>query len=69
MNNPTKSKLSRRNFLLAAGAGGVAAVAAVASRTVSTEEPKAVAGNDDKRRGKGYQETAHVRSYYNTTKV
>ena len=69
MNNQTKSKLSRRNFLLAAGVGGVAAVAAVAGRTVSTEEAKAVAGNDDKRRGKGYQETAHVRSYYNTTKV
>jgi hypothetical protein len=69
MNNPTKSKLSRRNFLLAAGVGGAAAVAAVAGRVVSTEEPKAVAGNDDKRRGKGYQETAHVRSYYNTTKV
>jgi len=68
MNNQTKSKLSRRNFLLAAGAGGVATVAAVAGRAVSTEEPKAVASND-KRRGKGYQETAHVRSYYNTTKV
>lgn len=69
MNNQTKMKLSRRNFLLAAGVGGVATVAAVAGRTVSTEEPKAVAGNGDKRRGKGYQETAHVRSYYNTTKV
>jgi nitrous oxide reductase len=69
MNNQTKSKLSRRNFLLAAGVGGVATVAAVAGRAVSTEEPKAVASNDDKRRGKGYQETAHVRSYYNTTKV
>ena len=68
MNNQTKSRLSRRNFLLAAGAGGVATVAAVAGRTVPAEEPKAVAGND-KRRGKGYQETAHVRTYYNTTKV
>jgi nitrous oxide reductase len=68
MNNQTKSKLSRRNFLLVAGAGGVATVAAVAGRAVSTEEPKAVASND-KRRGKGYQETAHIRSYYNTTKV
>jgi nitrous oxide reductase len=68
MNNQTKSKLSRRTFLLAAGAGGVATVAAVAARAVSTEEPKPAASND-KRRGKGYQETAHVRSYYNTTKV
>jgi nitrous oxide reductase len=66
MNIQTKSRLSRRNFLLAAGAGGVAAVAAVAGG--SPEQPKAVASND-KRRGKGYQETAHVRTYYNTTKV
>ena len=68
MNNQTKSRLSRRNFLLAAGVGGVATVAAVAGRVVPTEQAKAVAG-DDKRRGRGYQETAHVRSYYNTTKV
>jgi hypothetical protein len=68
MDNQTKSKLSRRNFLLAAGVGGVATVAAVAGRTVPGEEPKPVTGND-KRRGKGYQESAHVRSYYNTTKV
>jgi nitrous oxide reductase len=66
MNNQTKSKLSRRNFLLIAGVGGVATAAAIAGR--STEQPKAVASND-KRRGKGYQETAHVRSYYNTAKV
>src|SRR5689334_378498 len=68
MDNQTKSKLSRRNFLLAAGVGGVATVAAVAGRTMPAEEPKPVTSND-KRRGKGYQESAHVRSYYNTTKV
>ena len=68
MKNETKSKLTRRNFLLAVGAGGAATAAAIASRAVATDEPKAVAGND-KRRGKGYQETAHVRSYYNTAKV
>jgi len=68
MNNQTKSKLSRRNFLLAAGAGGAAAAAAIAGRAITAEEPRAVASND-KRRGKGYQETAHVRSYYNTAKV
>jgi hypothetical protein len=43
MNNQTKSRLSRRSFLLAAGVGGVATVAAAASR--STEQPKAVASN------------------------
>ena len=64
----TKSKLSRRNFLLAVGAGGAATAAAIAGRAVTTDGPKAVASND-KRRGKGYQESAHVRSYYNTAKV
>jgi nitrous oxide reductase len=68
MKNEIKSKLNRRNFLLAVGTGGAAAAAAIASRVVSTDEPQAVAGND-KRRGKGYQESAHVRSYYNTAKV
>ena len=62
----TKSKLSRRNFLLAVGAGGAATAAAIAGRAIT--EPKAGASND-KRRGKGYQESAHVRSYYNTAKV
>jgi hypothetical protein len=68
MKNQTKSKLSRRNFLLAVGAGGTAAAAAVASRAIPVDAPQAVA-SEDKRRGKGYQETAHVRSYYNTAKV
>ena len=68
MKSETKSKLSRRNFLLAVGAGGAATAAAIAGRAVTSDEPKAVASTD-KRRGKGYQETAHVRSYYNTTKV
>jgi nitrous oxide reductase len=64
----TKSRLSRRNFLLAVGAGGAATAAAIATQVVNpaTAQP---ATNNDKRRGRGYQETAHVRSYYNTTKV
>jgi nitrous oxide reductase len=68
MKNHTKSKLSRRNFLIAAGVGGAATAAAIAGRALTPEEPKAAASND-KRGGKGYQETAHVRSYYDTTKV
>jgi nitrous oxide reductase len=64
----TNSKLSRRNFLVAVGAGSTAAIAAVAGRAITGETPKAVA-SEDKRRGKGYQESAHVRSYYNTAKV
>jgi hypothetical protein len=62
----TKSKLSRRNFLLAVGAGGAATAAAIASKAVT---PGAENVATDAKRGKGYQETAHVRSYYNTTKV
>ena len=68
MKNYTRSKLSRRNFLIAAGIGGAATAAAIAGRGLTLDEPKAVASND-KRRGKGYQDTAHVRSYYNTAKV
>lgn len=64
---PIKSKISRRNFLLAAGAGGAATAAAVASKLVPPAQPAATSG--DKRRGKGYQETAHVRNYYRTTLV
>jgi hypothetical protein len=59
------SKLSRRNFLLAVSAGGVAATAAVASANRSTSRKKAAAATS----GKGYQLTEHVRKYYETTKV
>jgi hypothetical protein len=64
----TTPKLSRRNFLLAIGAGGAATAAAVMSRSAPNTTKPAPAG-DGKRRGKGYQDTAHVRSYYRTTKV
>ena len=60
------SKLSRRNFLMAVGAGGVATAAVVASKKPHQVQPKkaqAVAGS------KGYQLTEHVRKYYETTKV
>jgi hypothetical protein len=59
------SRSSRRNFLLAVGAGGVATAAAVAGR-----HPKAQAGKAQAVvAGKGYQLTEHVRKYYETTKV
>lgn len=64
-----KTRLSRRNFLLAVGAGGAATAAAVvAARSGKTVSPTP-AQSSDKRRGKGYEETAHVRRYYSTTKV
>jgi nitrous oxide reductase len=68
MKNHTRSKLNRRNFLIAAGVGGAATAVAIAGRALTPAEPQAVASND-KRRGKGYQDTAHVRKYYNTAKV
>ena len=68
MKNETKSKLSRRNFLLAVGAGGAATAAAIATQAVGPSADTQTASND-KRGGRGYQETAHVRSYYNTAKV
>jgi hypothetical protein len=66
----TKSKtLSRRNFLLAVGAGGAATAAAVVAGKSGKAVTPSPAQGSDKRRGKGYEETAHVRSYYSTTKV
>ena len=59
------SKLSRRNFLLAVGAGGVATAAVVAGKNQQGQPKKAAAPMS----GKGYQLTEHVRKYYDTTKV
>ena len=58
--------LSRRNFLLAVGAGSAATAAAV----VATKTPPAKAGSPkDKRASQGYQSSEHVSNYYRTTKV
>ena len=62
-----KSILSRRNFLLTMGAGGVATAAAVA--TNSTQQNPAARNRNAKRATAGYSESAHVRNYYRTTKV
>jgi hypothetical protein len=62
----SQSRLSRRNFLLAVGAGGAAATAAVvAGRGPQTHAKKveAVTGS------RGYHVTEHIRKYYSTTKV
>ena len=59
------SKLSRRNFLLAVGAGSAATAAAVATRSPQSPPKKAEAVSGSK----GYQLTEHVRKYYETTKV
>lgn len=63
----TKPRLSRRNFLYAAGAGGAAAVSAIAGRVV----PQQPAPSDGakKRSAAGYRVSEHVRNYYRTAKV
>jgi shikimate 5-dehydrogenase len=62
-----KAKLSRRNFLLAVGAGGAATAAAiVATKTTSSS---ALQTSKDKRATRGYQASEHVNNYYRTTKV
>ena len=59
------SRLSRRNFLLAAGAGGVVTAAAIAGKSPPAQPKKAVAVGGSK----GYHLTEHIRKYYDTTKV
>lgn len=62
----------RRRFLLAAGVGGATAVAAVGATIAAKVVPPIESSpltDSDKRRGKGYAETAHVRNYYRTTQV
>jgi len=62
-----KTKRSRRNFLVAVGAGSAATVAAVAAKTVGpvADEAAKTAGA----KSTGYQVTEHVRKYYRTTLV
>jgi hypothetical protein len=60
-------RLSRRNFLLAVGAGGAATAAAIAAKNA----PHALSPlrDQDKRATRGYQASEHVNHYYRTTKV
>jgi hypothetical protein len=63
-----RSKISRRTFLAAVGAGGAAAAAAVAYKA-STPVANPAQKASNKRRGKGYHVTEHIQSYYRTTQV
>ena len=62
-----QTKLSRRNFLLAVGAGGAASAAAIVAKTAPQARPVATGG--DKKSTTGYHASAHIRNYYRTTKV
>ena len=59
------SRLSRRGFLLVAGAGGAVAAAAIVAKTA----PQSPLRNPDKRATRGYQASEHVNRYYRTAKV
>jgi len=60
------ARLSRRNFLLAVGAGSAATAAAV----IAGKRPATPSGAaNTKRATAGYQDSPHVRSYYRSTKV
>ena len=61
----SQSKLSRRNFLLAVGAGGAAATAALVAKRPQTQSKK----NETVSGSKGYHVTDHIRKYYSTTRV
>lgn len=67
MSDRSKSRLSRRHFLLSIGAGGAATAAAiVAKQAPSTEQ---VTTGTGKRATRGYQASEHVNNYYRTAKV
>jgi shikimate 5-dehydrogenase len=59
-------RLSRRNFLLAVGAGGAATAAAIVATKSAPVQPT---NKQDKRATRGYQASEHVGRYYRTTKV
>ena len=65
MNERTK-RLSRRNFLLTAGAGSAVAAAAIVTQNTS---PSASGSGKDKRATRGYHASEHINNYYRTTKV
>jgi len=64
--NERAKRLSRRNFLLTAGAGSAVAAAAIVTNNTS---PSASAPGKDKRATRGYHASEHINNYYRTTKV
>lgn len=58
--------LKRRRFLLAVSAGGAGAVAAASPARAATVVAEAAA---DSAESTGYRESAHVKRYYDTTRI
>jgi hypothetical protein len=61
-----KAVLSRRNFLLTVGAGGVTTAAAIVGKNASTP---ATTDGQGRRATSGYKVSEHINNYYRTTKV
>ncbi len=59
--------LSRRQFLIAAGAAGTAATAAALMAGKSNSDLEKA--KTDKRGSRGYHASEHIDNYYRTTKV
>jgi hypothetical protein len=59
-------RLSRRNFLLAVGAGGATTAAAIVVNNVPPAPPLSGQG---KRATRGYHASEHVNTYYRTAKI
>jgi hypothetical protein len=59
-------RLSRRNFLLTVGAGGVTTAAAIVIKNEPL--PPSMSGHG-KRATRGYYASEHVNTYYRTTKI
>jgi hypothetical protein len=62
----SKGRLSRRNFLLAAGAGTAAGAAALVAKA-PVQAPAVT--DKSKRATQGYAESQHIRDYYRSAKV
>lgn len=62
-------KVSRRTLFAGAGTAGALAAAASLIPATRAPEPEAVAAQTPPERGGGYQLSAHVRRYYQTTRV
>lgn len=64
-----KTKLSRRNFLMAVGAGGAASAAALAASAGRTVPGAAQAVEDARREAAEQGSSAHMRSYYRSARI
>ena len=60
---------SRRRFLFALGVTSAGAAAASAAALAATAAPVTATAPADTGQSRGYQETDHVRNYYNTART